>query len=226
MDLTLFDLDHTLLNGDSDHMWGQFLVDEGIVDSQVYARENNRFYQLYLAGTLDVHEFVRFSVQPLVDNPRPRMLALRERFIAEHIRPAVARHAASLIDAHRNQGNEIAIITATNSFVTTPIAELLGIENLIATEPEIAAGHYTGNIAGIPCFQDGKIKRLDAWLEQQSQCFERTYFYSDSHNDLPLLRQVDRAFAVDPDPELAAAAERAGWPVISLRGATPPAALL
>lgn len=226
MDLTLFDLDHTLLNGDSDQMWGDFLVDEGIVDSQFYARENDRFYAQYQDGTLDVHDFVRFSLQPLIDNPRARMLALRERFIDERIRPIVARHAGELIATHRDLGNQIVIITATNSFITTPIAELLGVEHLLATDPEIRGGDYTGNIAGTPCFQEGKIKRLEAWLAQQPQHFERTYFYSDSHNDLPLLRQVDRAIAVNPDAALARAAEQAGWPIISLRDEAAPAMLL
>lgn len=223
MDLTLFDLDHTLLSADSEHMWGQFLVDEGVVDSEVYARENNYFYEQYQAGKLDVHAFQRFALQPLIDNPPQRMLALRERFIDECIRSAVARHAPALIAAHRARGNRVVIITATNRFVTAPIAELLGIEDLIATDPEVVDGRYTGNIDGIPCYQDGKIKRLEAWLGRQRETFRRIYCYSDSHNDLPLLRHVDSATAVDPDPELAAAAETAGWPIISLRGQSPPA---
>jgi len=152
-----------------------------------------------------------------------RMLALRERFIDECIRPAVARHAPKLIAAHRARGNRVVIITATNRFVTAPIAELRGIPDLIATEPEVVDGRYTGNIDGIPCYQDGKIKRLDAWLGRQPETFRHIYCYSDSHNDLPLLRHADTATAVDPDPQLATAAAGAGWPIISLRGAIAPA---
>lgn len=226
MNLTLFDLDNTLLAGDSDHMWGQFLVEEGVVDATIYARENNRFYAQYQSGTLDVHEYQRFSMQPLVDNPADRMLSLRNRFVSECIKPIIARHAATLIDAHRRNGNRLAIITATNRFITAPIAQLLDIEHLIATEPEVIADRYTGRIAGTPCFQDGKIKRLQDWRAQQPETFGHTYFYSDSHNDLPLLRRVDHAFAVDPDAQLTAAANKAGWPIISLRSAQAPAQLL
>lgn len=222
MDLTLFDLDNTLLAGDSDHMWGQFLVDSGVVDGAFYARENNRFYEQYKAGTLDAHAYQCFSLQPLVDNPPQRMRALRERFVDEHVRPAVARHTPALIEARRARGDRLAIITATNRFVTEPIAELLGIEHLIATDPEIVDGCFTGNIVATPCFQQGKVERLDTWRQAQPELYGRTRFYSDSHNDLPLLRHVDDAVAVDPDPRLAAAAEAAGWPVISLRGESPP----
>lgn len=221
MNLTLFDLDHTLLAADSDHMWGQFLIDKGIVDGALYERKNNDFYAQYKAGTLDVHAFQRFSLQPLIDNPLEQMRALRERFIDERIRPAIARHSPALIDARRKKGDQLAIITATNRFVTAPIAKLLGIEYLIATDPEVIDGHFTGNIDGIPCFQAGKIERLDAWRDAQAQSFERMRFYSDSHNDLPLLRYVDDPIAVDPDTQLAAAAEAAGWPIISLRGERP-----
>lgn len=222
MDLTLFDLDNTLLAADSDYMWGRFLVTAGIVDGAFYERENDRFHEQYKAGNLDVHAFQRFSLQPLIDNPPQRMRALRERFIDEFIRPTVATHAPALIAARRNNGDCLAIITATNRFVTAPIAKLLGIEHLIATDSERVDGRYTGNIAGTPCFQAGKIERLDAWRAARPERFRRTRFYSDSHNDLPLLRHVDDAVAVDPDPQLAAAAEAAGWPIISLRGENAP----
>lgn len=222
MDLTLFDLDNTLLAIDSDHAWGQFLVDQGAVDAATHARENNHFHEQYQAGTLDIHAYQRFALQPLVDHPAARMRQLRAQFVTACIRPAIARHAPALIAAHRARGRCLAIITATNRFITAPIAELLGIEHLLATEPEIIDGHYTGNITGTPCFQDGKIKRLTAWRAAQPQAFARTWFYSDSHNDLPLLRQADTAVAVDADPQLAAAAAAAGWPHISLRGAVRP----
>ncbi len=222
MYLTLFDLDHTLLAGDSDHMWGQFLIDEGVVDPEHHARENDRIYAQYKAGNLDIHAFQRFSLNPLVDNPRARMHALRDRFMQTRIPPAVARHAAALIAHHRVAGDELAIITATNRFVTEPIAALLGIDHLIATEPEVIDGRYTGAITGIPCYQHGKVERLAEWLERQPQRFARTRFYSDSHNDLPLLRRADEPIAVDPDATLAEAAREAGWPIISLRGEAPP----
>lgn len=226
MNLTLFDLDNTLLAGDSDHLWGEFLVDEGLVDAEEYARRNNHFYYQYQDGTLDVFEYQRFALQPLVANPPSRMQVLREKFVSERIRPLVARHAPALIAAHRDRGHELVIITATNRFVTAPIAQLLGIEHLIATEPEMVAEHYTGRVAGIPSFQDGKVTRLAQWRKTRPQTFAHTYFYSDSHNDLPLLRQADTPVAVDPDSQLAAAAAAAGWPVISLRETAAPAFLL
>lgn len=222
MDLTLFDLDNTLLADDSDHLWGRFLVANNIVDTQTYARKNNEFYEQYKAGTLDMHAYQRFMLQPLVDNATAPMERLRERFVADWIEPAVARHTPALIRAHRASSRRIVVITATNRFLTAPIADLLGIEHLIATEPEIVDGRYTGDIAGIPCFGEGKLKRLAAWRETQPETFEHTSFYSDSHNDLPLLRQADAAVAVDPDAQLAAAAQAEGWPIISLRGETAP----
>lgn len=222
MNLSLFDLDNTLLAGDSDHLWGQFLVDTGVVDGHAFARANDHFHGQYQDGTLDIFEYQRFILKPLVDNAIPHMQALRARFVADYIQPVVARHATALIQAHRAQGNVIVIITATNRFITQPIAELLGIEHLIATEPEMVDGRYTGQVAGTPSFQDGKIERLAAWRETRPETFAHTYFYSDSHNDLPLLRQADTAVAVDPDPQLSGAAEQAGWPIISLRDETAP----
>lgn len=222
MNLTLFDLDNTLLAADSDHLWGQFLVDEGVVDGTEYALRNDQFYNEYRNGTLDVFAYQRFALQPLIENPASRMQALREKFVSERIRPAIAHHALALIAAHRDSGHLAVIITATNRFITEPIAQLLGIEHLIATEPEIIDGQYTGRVAGTPCFQDGKIKRLAQWRAAQAQTFRHTYFYSDSHNDLPLLRQADTAVAVDADPQLTATAQAAGWPIISLRGEAAP----
>lgn len=222
MKLTLFDLDNTLLAADSDHLWGEFLVAEGAVDATDYARRNNQFYEQYRSGTLDVFEYQRFALQPLVDNPQPRMLTLREEFVAEYIRPVVARHAPALLAAHRARGHMLVIITATNRFITAPIAQLLGIEHLLATEPEISAGQYTGRVAGTPCFRDGKITRLAQWRESRPETFSHTYFYSDSHNDLPLLKRADTAVAVDADPTLAAFAASAGWPSISLRATAAP----
>lgn len=222
MNLTLFDLDHTLLAEDSDYLWGRFLVDEGIVAAERYARENERFFAQYQAGDLDIHAYQRFVLAPLLEQPLEVMDALRARYVDEQIRPVVARHAAALIEHHRGHGDAIAIITATNRFIAEPIAALLGIDALIATEPEIVDGVYTGHIAGTPAYQDGKIIRAQAWVAEQAQSFDHVYFYSDSHNDLPLLRWADSAIAVDPDDTLAAAACDHGWPIISLRGETRP----
>jgi HAD superfamily hydrolase (TIGR01490 family) len=222
LDLTLFDLDHTLLAGDSDYLWGRFLVDEGVVDSAHYARENERFHDQYKAGNLDIHAYQRFALAPLLENSLQTMHALRRDYVERIISPIVARHAKALVDHHRARGDAIAIITATNRFITEPIAELLDIDALIATEPEIVDGAYTGEIAGTPSFQDGKIARAIDWVAEQPQPFEHVTFYSDSLNDLPLLRWADTAIAVDPDETLAAAAREAGWPIISLRGETRP----
>lgn len=216
MRLTLFDLDNTLLAGDSDYEWGRFLVDESVVDAEEYERRNRAFHADYLNGELDIHAFQRFSQQPLLDNPPERMLALRERFIDERIRPLVAAGAPALIRSHRERGDALLIITATNRFITQPIAELLGIPDLLATEPEVVDGTYTGGIEGVPCYRDGKITRLNQWLAGNGP-FEGTGAYSDSHNDLPLLEFSDRPVAVDPDERLAAEARRRGWPVVSLR---------
>lgn len=218
MRLTLFDLDNTLLAGDSDYEWGRFLVDEGIVDAEVHTRRNRDFHNDYLRGELDIHAYQRFCQQPLIDNPADRMLALRRRFVDERIRPLIATAAPELIRQHRQRGDRLVIITATNRFVTQPIADLLDIPDLLATEPEIIDGAYTGRIAGTPCYQDGKIVRLKQWLAANGP-FTGTGAYSDSRNDLPLLEFSDRPVAVDPDEELARQASRRGWPVVSLRNA-------
>ncbi|MES1950398.1 haloacid dehalogenase [Salinisphaera sp. S4-8] len=222
MQLTLFDLDNTLLADDSDYLWGRFLVDEGVVDAEHYARENERFHAQYQEGNLDIHAYQRFALAPLRTHSLDTMHALRADYVERIIRPRVARHTPALLDYHRQRGDTIAIITATNRFITEPIATLLGIDTLIATDPEIVDGVYTGEIAGVPCFQAGKIERAKAWVAHQAETFERVNFYSDSLNDLPLLRWADRAIAVDPDDTLAAAAREAGWPIISLRGEQPP----
>lgn len=217
MTLAIFDLDHTLLVGDSDYLWGMFLVEHGLVDREFYARENQRFYDEYRAGTLDIHEFLRFSLQPLAQHPLDRMLQLRTRFIAEKIVPIVAPGTAPLLQQHRAAGHTLLIITATNRFVTEPIASLLGVDDLIATDPELRAGRYTGNVDGTPSFRDGKVTRLRAWLKQRGINLARSWFYSDSHNDLPLLELVTHPVAVDPDDTLAQHAAMKGWPVLSLR---------
>lgn len=225
MDLAIFDLDNTLLAGDSDYLWGQFLVERGIVDRDGYEAENRRFYEDYKAGRLDIHAFLRFSLEPLRKNNPGQLAGWRAEFIETVIRPIVAPLSTELLDRHRERGDTLLIITATNRFVTEPIAAELGIENLLATDPEIVDGRYTGEIAGIPCFQDGKIRRLADWLEGRDQVFGKQWFYSDSHNDLPLLEQVDEPIAVDADEQLTAAASERGWRRISLRTEKLPADL-
>ncbi len=218
MSLAIFDLDNTLLAGDSDYLWGVFLAEQGIVDGALYERENERFYREYREGRLDIFEFLRFSLRPLAEHPLERLDRLRERFLEEKIDPIILPAAKALIERHRRAGDTPLIITATNSFVTAPIAERLGIDHLIATEPEMIAGRYTGEVAGIPSFQEGKVQRLHAWLESRELDLAGSSFYSDSHNDIALLRTVERPFAVDPDAQLAAYAQAHGWPIISLRG--------
>ncbi|TVP52940.1 MAG: HAD family hydrolase [Halomonadaceae bacterium] len=221
MTLAIFDLDNTLLCGDSDHAWGDFLVTEGVVDGDAYRSANDAFLKAYQNGTLKIRDYLAFALQPLAQTPLPRLLALREQFMQERIYPLILPKGQALVADHRRQGHQLLMITATNQFVTAPIADALGFESLIATEPEFLDGAYTGRVQGTPSFQEGKIERLHQWLaatgggEQQMQ---GAWFYSDSHNDLPLLEQVQNPVAVDPDDTLARAARDRGWPVISLRG--------
>ncbi len=217
MPLAIFDLDNTLLNGDSDHLWGRFLAEQGIVDGDWYERENDRFYREYKEGTLDIHEFLRFSLKPLSQHSPERLRQWHQAFMREKIEPILLPAAQILIDKHRAAGDILMIITATNAFVTAPIAAAFGIEHLIATDPEMVDGRYTGEVAGTPCFQEGKVTRLKQWLEQHRQNLAGSSFYSDSHNDLPLLRQVEHPIAVDPDETLAQHARKHGWPIITLR---------
>ncbi|GAA0850838.1 HAD family hydrolase [Marinobacter szutsaonensis] len=218
MTLALFDLDNTLLAGDSDHAWGEFLVEEGLVDAEEYRKANDRFYEEYLNGELDIFHYLRFALQPLARHDIDELLAWREAFLEKKVRPMMQEKARELLDRHRQQGHTLMIITATNRFVTEPIAELLEVEHLIATEPELVNGRYTGEVAGVPSFQDGKVTRLNDWLDHHKRTLEGAWFYSDSHNDVPLLKQVENPVAVDPDPRLEALAKESGWPVISLRG--------
>ena len=217
MPLALFDLDNTLIAGDSDYLWGRFLVERGLVDGERYERANEQFYADYRAGCLDIHAFLRFALAPLAAHPLEQLLRLREAFVRERIEPILLPAARDLIQHHRSSGDTLVVITATNAFVTAPIAAAYGVPHLIATEPEQREGRYTGAVAGVPAFKGGKVERLAAWLEEHGGSLEGSSFYSDSHNDLPLLLAVERAVAVDPDPLLLAEAERRGWPVISLR---------
>jgi HAD superfamily hydrolase (TIGR01490 family) len=217
MALVLFDLDNTLLSGDSDYLWGVFLADQGIVDRAYYERENQRFYDEYKQGTLDIYEFLAFSLKPLADNPLESLRALQQQFVEEKIRPIMSPASFQLVDKHRQRGDTLVVITATNSFVTRPIASAYGIENLLATEPEMNGQGYTGNVDGIPCFKEGKVTRLQAWLQEHNMGLDDSWFYSDSHNDLPLLKQVTHPIAVDPDEALSEVARTENWPIISLR---------
>lgn len=218
MALAIFDLDNTLIAGDSDHLWGEFLVARGLVDGARYADANDRFYAQYRNGTLDIAAFLRFALSPLRAHPRAQLEALRERFVAEVIAPLMLPAARELIAAHRAAGDTLLIITATNTFVGAPIAARFGIPHLIATEPELIDGRYTGEVAGIPAFREGKVWRLEAWLAERGGTLSGSSFYTDSHNDLPLLGRVDRPVAVDPDDTLREVATERGWPIVSLRG--------
>jgi HAD superfamily hydrolase (TIGR01490 family) len=217
--LAIFDLDHTLLAGDSDHAWGQFLVDSKIVEPEHHQKQNDYFYEQYKKGCLDIHEYLAFALKPLTQHPLDTMLALREEFIEQRIKPLITSKARALVEQHRTAGDELLIITATNAFVTRPIAEVLGFEELIAPEPEIIDGQYTGGITGIPSYQQGKVTRLEMWLQDKEIDLQGAFFYSDSHNDLPLLNIVDNPIAVDADEILTETATRNGWPMISLREA-------
>ena len=217
MSLAIFDLDNTLLGDDSDYLWGRFLVERGLVDGPTYERENQRFYDQYRAGTLDIHQFLAFMLQPLTERPLAELLSWRARFMIEKIEPILLPRALELLERHRAAGDVLLIITATNRFITEPIAERLNVPHLLATEPEIVEGRYTGRAVGIPCFQQGKVERLRQWLSATGGDLSDSWFYSDSHNDLPLLEQVTRPVAVDPDAILAEHARQRGWPIISLR---------
>jgi HAD superfamily hydrolase (TIGR01490 family) len=216
----LFDLDNTLLGGDSDFEWAQFLIGEGVLDREVYAARNQAFYDQYKAGTLDIHEFLDFQLKPLARHPRALLDQWRARFMTEKIQPLVLPKARALVESHRQAGHVPVIITATNRFVTAPIAREFGVPHLIATEPEERDGAFTGRVHGTPSFREGKVERLAQWLAAQGKGWsdvEESWFYSDSLNDLPLLAQVTHPVAVDPDATLRAHAEANGWPVISLR---------
>lgn len=217
MALAIFDLDNTLIADDSDYLWGQFLAEKGVVDRAYYEQENQRFYDDYKAGTLDIFEFLTFSLKPLADNPIDSLKQWRSEFFKEKIEPNMLSAAAKTVDQHKNSGDHVLIITATNSFVTRPIADAYGIETLIATEPEWNGSRYTGRVLGTPCFQSGKVERLKLWLQENDQQMDGSYFYSDSHNDLPLLEQVNHPIAVDADNKLTATAKERGWKQLSFR---------
>jgi HAD superfamily hydrolase (TIGR01490 family) len=220
MRLALFDLDNTLLSCDSDYEWGQFLVDRGVLEREAYEAQNRGYYDQYVAGTLDIHEFLGFALRPLAEHAPEDLRRWHAEFMRERIVPAITAQARALVQRHLANADLCAIVTATNSFVTSPIAHEFGVTHLVATEPELRDGRYTGRVAGTPCFREGKLRRLDEWLTglgHRFGDFAETTCYSDSHNDLPLLERVKHPVAVDPDAKLAGEARRRGWPVISLK---------
>ena len=220
MNLTLFDLDNTLLNGDSDFEWSQFLIRIGVLDRELFEAKNLAFYEHYKAGTLNIQEFLDFQLKPLSRHARKTLDEWHQRFMREQALGMITQTARDLVNRHRAAGDICVIITATNSFVTAPIAREFGVEHLIATEPEHKNGEFTGNVADVPCFREGKITRLENWLAQQGwalESFADTTFYSDSLNDLPLLAKVKNPIAVNPDDTLRQHAAQHGWQVMNLR---------
>lgn len=220
MQLACFDLDHTLLSTDSDHEWGQFLIEIGVRDHAQHQAANDRFFADYKSGTLDIEAFLAYQLAPLAAHETAQLDRWHARFMRERILPRISRSARKLVQQHREAGHTLVIVTATNAFVTAPIAHEFGIEHLIATEAERIDGRYTGRHSGIPSFRAGKVTRLEAWLAERDSSLAQvceSWFYSDSHNDLPLLERVTHPVAVDPDPTLETVAHQRRWPVISLR---------
>ncbi len=217
MALAIFDLDNTLIAGDSDHSWGEFLIAEKRVDAQQFKTTNDQFYADYAAGSLDIFAYLEFSLRPLAEIPMAELHQLHTKFMQQIIAPMQLPKAKALLNKHRAAGDRLLIITATNRFVVEPICRSLGVTEVLAAEPEIANGRYTGKIVGTPTYQQGKVIRLKEWLQEQSETLEGSWFYSDSANDLPLLLEVDNPVAVDPCERLFERAKANQWPVISLR---------
>jgi HAD superfamily hydrolase (TIGR01490 family) len=225
MRLALFDLDNTLLAGDSDYEWGQFLIDRGVLERERYEAQNSAYYGQYVAGTLDIHEYLGFALRPLAEHSPEDLARWQAQFMQERISPMILAPARALVRGHLERDDLCAIITATNSFVTAPIAREFGVRHLIATEPESRDGRFTGRVSGTPCFREGKVRRLEEWLatlDRRMGDFAETRCYSDSHNDLPLLERVSHPVAVDPDEPLARHAAQRGWAILSLRTGTLP----
>ena len=217
--LALFDLDHTLLPIDSDFEWGNFLAQKGIVDAEWFRRRNEEFYEQYKAGTLDMRAFLEFGLAPLAQNDRAALARLHAEFMRDVVEPQVTARALDLVDSHRSAGELCAIVTATNAFVTAPIARRFGVEHLIATIPAQEDGRFTGGVRGEPCFREGKLERVTSWLESLGlawQSFASSTFYSDSRNDIALLEHVTVPVATNPDATLAAHARARGWRHLSL----------
>lgn len=218
MELAIFDLDNTLIGGDSDYLWGQFLDQRGYIDAASgHTEKRKAFYRSYQAGKLDILAFLAFQLQALANHDLNTLLSWRTEYMAEMIDPIILPKARELVQDHRGRGHELMIITATNRFLTEPIAAAFNINNLIACEPEMRDGRYTGRVSGTPSYAEGKVSRLREWLQQRQVKVKKSWFYSDSHNDIPLLEQVERPVTVDPDDQLRQVADLRGWPIISLR---------
>ena len=217
MALAIFDLDNTLIAGDSDYLWGTFLVDKGYVNAERFAATNDQFYEDYKSGQLDIFAYQRFVLEPLSKQTMTTLDAWHQNFLEEYIEPILLPKAQQLVDQHRQQGDRVLIITATNTFITRPIGEKYGISELLGTEGEIVNDRYTGEVLGTPTFQEGKVTRLNEWLEAEKESMQGSYFYSDSHNDLPLLKLVDHPVVVDGDDTLLEYAKTQNWKTISLR---------
>jgi len=215
--LAIFDLDETLISADSDQAWGDFVAKRGLVDEAEHRRQSLAFYHDYKNGELDIDAYMRFSCTVLAMYDMDTLEALRAEFFEERVKPLLLPRASELVDRHRDQGDCPIVVTATIEFITRPIVSYFGIEHLIAPTPEVRNGRYTGEVTGTPSFREGKVTRMQEWLEHSGETLSGSYFYSDSRNDLPLLELVDHPVAVDPDPVLRAVAEARRWPVISLR---------
>ncbi|WP_083607948.1 HAD family hydrolase [Teredinibacter haidensis] len=217
MSLAIFDLDNTLIAGDSDHAWGEFLIEQNIVDGEAFKQANDQFYQDYLNRTLDINAYLRFALQPLTRFSMTELCELHRIFFDQKITPILLPKAEALVTEHRQKGDRILVITATNRFITEPIAQALGIHELLASEGEVVNDRYTGEPTGTPCYQEGKVQRLNQWLEKEGESLSGSHFYSDSANDLPLLETVETPVAVDPDDKLRQVANERNWAIISLR---------
>jgi HAD superfamily hydrolase (TIGR01490 family) len=218
--LALFDLDNTLLAGDSDYNWSLFLINEGLLDGASHQARNEQFYQDYKNGTLDIYAFLEFQLKSLSQHPKKFLDELHLKYMEQVIRPMMTQKAQDLVNKHKSAGDLCVVITATNSFVTKPIAMAYGIENLIGTDPEMVNGQYSGGVSGVPSFKEGKVTRINQWLAERGTTladYSTSYFYSDSHNDLPLMKLVTNPVAVDADEILSDYANKQGWPQISLR---------
>ena len=217
MSLAIFDLDNTLIGGDSDFLWGEFLGEEGVVNAKAYRKENEYFYQQYDLGVLDIYAWLEFSLEPLSRYSMTELEEFHHQFMIQKIEPVMLDKAQNCINRHKERGDTVLVMTASNSFVTAPIVKKYGINQLLATEPEIKAGRYTGGVSGIPCFQSGKVDKLMPWLQKNEETLTGSTFYSDSHNDLPLLELVDNPVAVNADKILTKIAEKKGWEVLNWR---------
>lgn len=220
MDLAIFDLDNTLLAGDSDFQWGQYLIEQGLLNREQHEAKNIQFYHDYNDGKLDIMAFLKFQLKPLSEHSRAFLDELHKGYMEQKVRPMMLQKAQELVNHHKARGDQLLVITATNSFTTTPIARAYGIDALIGTDPEQINGEFTGGVQGLPSFQEGKVTRLHQWLQARGETlksYEHTWFYSDSRNDIPLLSIVDKPVAVDPDPTLRQHAENMGWNIMSLR---------